>query len=188
MKSIVSFRKANGRRMARCPKCGAEQRSDNIDRHLSICREYPSDAPIRLGKRRSRCPKCKKEMHDNKIRDHIAKCKVVSKPSPHCIDIRGDHATIATGRYIPINSLGDYYLEDDAKREMKNSGHLHALTAKPMLKFIYDCDRYALVLCDSAGTVRAKQGKDGVWSVRSNDGDSFGADWEPNHKLRANWE
>ena len=91
MKSIVSFRKGNGRWMARCPKCGAEQRSCNIDRHLSICREYPSDAPIRLGKRRSRCPKCKKEMHSNKIRDHIAKCKVVPKPRPHCIDIRGDH-------------------------------------------------------------------------------------------------
>ena len=188
MKSIVSLRKSHGRNMAKCPKCGAEQRSDNIDRHLSTCREVPSDAPIRLGNRRSRCPKCKKEMHSNKIRAHIAKCKSVAKPRPHCIDVRGDHATIPTGRYILINSFGEYYLEDDAKRDLKKTGTLHSLTSKPMLKFIYDCDRYALVLCDSAGTVRAKQGKDGVWSVQSKIAGRFGSDWEQNHKLRANWD
>ena len=188
MKSLVSLRNAKGRTMAKCPKCGAEQRSDNIMRHLSICREVPSDAPIRLGNRRSRCPKCKKEMHSNKIRAHIEKCKSVTKPRPHCIDVRGDHATIATGRYIPINSLGDYYLEDDAKSEMKKTGHLHALTTKPMLKFLYDSNRYALVHCDASGGVRAKQGKDGVWSVQSKIADQFSSDWKRNHKLRATWE
>ena len=124
-------------------------------------------------------------MHSNKIRAHIAKCKSVHKPMPHCIDMRGDHATIATGRYIPINSFGEYYLEDDAKSEIKKTGTLHSLTAKPMLKFIYDDDRYVLVLCDSAGTVRAKQGKDGVWGVRSG---RSGSEWEQNHKLRATWD
>ena len=124
-------------------------------------------------------------MHSNKIRAHIEKCKAVPKPSPHYIDVRGDHATIATGRYIPINSLGDYYLEGDAKSEMKKTGHLHALTAKPVLKFIYDSTRYALVQCDSLGTVRAKQGEDGVWSVQSKNGDSG---WEQNDRLRVTWE
>jgi hypothetical protein len=191
MESVALLRRAHGRPMAKCMRCGAEQRSDNLTRHLKKCKESLGEAPVRLHKRRNRCPKCKTECHSNSIRNHIAKCKVVPEPKPYCICVSGDTAIIESGTYVQI-SFGEYFLEGDAKRDLNKTGNLNSLAAKPRFKFIYDQDRYALVLCDSNGTVRAKEGKDGVWSVQSKIDGPYGAQWdatkwEPNNRLRAIW-
>ena len=112
---------------------------------------------------------------------------VVPKPNPHYIEVRGDNATIATGRYISINSFGEYYLEQDARSDMKKTGHLTALASKPMLKFVHNGNGYVLVLCDSIGNERAKRGRDGVWCVQAK-ATGGAVIWERNDKLRATWE